>query len=192
MSKGAKITITVLFVLVLLSLGLNGLLIWQWWTFQQQAQATMQKIEPMIRGGLSQTIDDLESFEQSTLEFDIQIQQEFPVQVEIPFQETLEVPIQTTIPISQEIQTTIMIDPFQTGFTIPTDVSVPVDLEVPIDMNIPVSIDRTIPISTTVPLDLNVPIAIEVSETELAPYLERLRTGLASFEEALSTINPAR
>lgn len=188
MSKGSKIAVTVLFILVLLSLGLNGLLIWQWWTFQQQAQKTIQNYESMISAGLSQARDDLESFEQSTLEFEIQIQQEFPVQVEIPFQETLEVPIQTTIPISQEIQTTIMIDPFQTGFTIPTDVSVPVNLEVPIDMNIPVSIDRTIPISTAVPLDLNVPIVIEVSETELAPYLERLRTGLASFEEALSTI----
>ena len=187
MSKGAKISIILLFILVLLSLMLNGFLIWQWWTFQQQTQQTLQKYQPIIMDGVSQAIDNLAAFEQSTIEFDIQVQQEFPVQVEIPFQETLEVPIQTTMPISQEIRTTIMIDPFQTGLSIPTDVSVPVNLEVPIDMNIPISIDRTIPISTTVPLDKDVPIAIEVSQTELAPYLERLRTGLISIEEALST-----
>ena len=81
MSRGAKITITILFILVLLSLGLNGLLLWQWWTFQQQTQQTIQKIQPIIVAGFSQAIEDLEAFEQSTIEFDIQVQQEFPVQV---------------------------------------------------------------------------------------------------------------
>jgi hypothetical protein len=116
------------------------------------------------------------------------VQQEFPVQVEVPFNESLEVPIQATIPISQEIQTTILLDPFQAGLNIPTDVTVPVNLDVPIDLSIPVSIDRTIPISTSVPLDLNVPIAIQISDTELAPYLERLRAGLGSLEERLSAL----
>jgi len=187
MTTGAKISIVILFILVLLSLGLNGYLIWQWQTFQQQTQHTVQEYQQMASEGLAQAVTDLESFEQSTIEFEIEVQQEFPIQVEIPFKETLEVPIQTTIPISQQIETTIMLDPFQAGLAIPTDIAVPVNLEFPIDLTIPVSIDRTIPISTAVPLDISVPIAIEISETELAPYLERLRLSLDSFEQSLST-----
>jgi hypothetical protein len=188
MSKGTKTAIIFLFILVLLSLGLNGWLLWQWWSFQQQAQEVIADVESIAQEAVSQAITDLESFENSTLEFDIQVQQEFPIQVEIPFNQTMEVPIQTTIPISQEIQTTILLDPFQAGLNIPTDITVPVDLEVPIDLNIPVSVDRTIPISTTIPLDLNVPLAIKISETELAPYLEKLRTGLVSLEEGFSNL----
>lgn len=187
MTRGAKISIVVLFILVLLSLGLNGYLIWQWLTFQQQTQQTVQTYQMLASEGLAQAIADLESFEQATIQFEIEVQQEFPVQVEIPFQETIEVPIQTTIPINQEIQTTIMLDPFQAGLAIPTDITVPVDMEFPIDLTIPVSVDRTIPISTSVPLDLSVPIAIEIGETELAPYLERLRLSLESFEQSLSS-----
>lgn len=187
MSQGTKIAITGLFILVLLSLGLNGLLIWQWWTFQQQTQQTIQQLRPLLQANLAQASADLESFAQSTIEFDLQVQQEFPVQVEAPFRETLEIPIQTTVPISQEIQTTIMVSPLP-GVNIPTEVTVPVNLEIPIDLTIPISIDRTIPISTTVPLDINVPIAIDVSETGLAVYLERLRAGLDSFEQALSAL----
>lgn len=188
MSRSAKIVIVILFILVLLSLGLNGLLMWQWWSFRQQVKATMQEFQPVIHEALGQAIAELETFEQSSLEFEIQIQQDFPVQVEIPFNETVEVPIQTTIPIKQEIQTTVVIDPLQTGLEIPTDVTVPVDLEVPIDLNIPVSIERTIPISTTIPLDLNVPLSIDVGQTDLAPYIERLRSALISFDQTLSDL----
>ncbi len=188
MSRSAKVIIFILFILVLLSLALNGLLLWQWWSFQQQVKAAIRDFEPIVGEALSQAITDLETFENSTIEFNVQVQQEFPVQVEIPFQETLDVPIQTTIPISQEIQTTILIDPLQTGLSIPTDVTVPVDLEVPINLTIPVSVDRTVPISTTVPIDFNVPLSIKISETELAPYIGRLRTGLISLNQTLSNL----
>lgn len=188
MPRSAKISIILLFVLVLLSLSLNGLLLWQWWRFQQRVEQTIENSKPIVQEALTQAISDLETFEQSTITADIHVQQEFPVQVEIPFRETIDVPIQTTIPISQEIKTTVFIDPLQTGLSIPTDVTVPVNLEVPIDLTVPVSIDRTIPISTTLPIDLNVPVAIKLSETELAPYLERLRTGLISFNQTLANL----
>ena len=188
MSKGTKTAVIILSILVVLSLALNGYLLWQWWRFQQRLEETAQAVAPQIRQAITQAVTDLEAFENSTLEFEIQVQQEFPVEVEIPFNETIDVPIQTTLPISQAIETTIMIDPFQTGLSIPTDVRVPVNLEVPIDLNIPVSVDRTIPIATDIPLDLNVPISIAINETELAPYLERLRTGLEAFEDSLSLL----
>jgi len=186
MSKSAKFFMSLLFVLVLLSLTLNGLLLWQWWTFQQQAVQTIQEFNPVINQGLSQAIADMQEFEQSTVEFNIQISQNIPIDTEIPFNETLDVPINTTIPIEQQIATTIMIDPLQSGLEIPVDINVPVNMEIPVNMNIPITVDRTIPISTEVPLDMTVPISIKISETELAPYLERLRLSLESFEQSLA------
>jgi len=188
MSRGTKTLITILFILVLLSLALNGYLLWQWWTFQQQTQAALTDIETSVSELVSQAITDLEAFENSTLDFEFTVRQDLPVEVEIPFNESINVPIQTTIPISQEIETTIMLDPFQAGFEIPTDIVVPVDMEIPLDLNIPVTIERPIPISTTISLDIDVPIAIEISDTDLAPYLERLRIGLGSLEDKLSTL----
>ena len=61
-------------------------------------------------------------------------------------------------------------------------------MEIPIDTILPISIERTIPISTTIPLDLDVPLNIVVSETELAPYLAQLRTGLIALEQALAEV----
>jgi hypothetical protein len=188
MSRGTKTIITILSILVLLSLALNGYLLWQWWSFQQQTRAALTEIETTVSEVITQAMIDLEAFENSTLDFEFQVRQDLPVEVEIPFNESINVPIQTTIPISQEIETTIMIDPFQAGLEIPTDIVVPVDMEVPLDLNIPVAIERPIPISTTVSLDIDVPIAIEVSDTDLAPYLERLRLGLGSLEDKLSTL----
>jgi hypothetical protein len=186
MSKGTKVTITLLFILVLLSLALNGFLVWQWWSFRQQAQTMLAEAEQTVKTMISQAVTDLEAFENSTIEFDIRVEQELPLQMEIPFNETVDVPIQTTIPISQEIETTILLDPFQSGLEIPTNVTVPVNMNVPIDLNVAIALDRPLPISTTIPIDVNVPVSIEINETELAPYLERLRNNLVSLEKELS------
>jgi hypothetical protein len=193
-SKTSKVLFVILFILVLVSLGLNGFLLWQLQQARQQAQGVVRTVGPQIQEVLEQTIADLETFQESTIAFDVQVNENFPVEVDIPFKETIEVPIQLTVPIQEEINTTILIDPLKTGQGIPVDVTVPVDLEIPIDTTIPVSIDRTIPISTSVPLDLDVPIAIELGDTELADYIERLRDSLASFgpalEQALSEMEP--
>jgi hypothetical protein len=188
MSRGAKTAVVILFILVLLSLALNGFLLWQWWMFRQQVQSGLRRFQSLAHESLTQAIGELETFQQSSIEFEVTIQQDFPIELEIPINETIEVPIDTTIPIQQEIETTVLIDPLQTGLEFPTDVTVPIDLEVPIDLSIPVSIDRTIPFSTTIPIDVDVPLSIEVSETALAPYLEQLRLGLISLDQTISTL----
>ncbi|MBE7470482.1 MAG: hypothetical protein DPW09_29510 [Anaerolineae bacterium] len=186
MTKGGKIAIILLFLLVLSSLALNFWLYWQLNMAQQKVAGLVRQ----VRAGLPEAIDELESFEQATLTYEINIQQEFPVQTEIPFNETFEVPIQLTVPISQTIHTSVMIDPLGTGLQIPVEVNVPVNVEVPIDTSVPIAIERSIPISTTIPLDLNVPLAIKVAETDLAQYVAQLRTGLASLDEILAGLEP--
>jgi hypothetical protein len=179
MSRGPKIAIAVLSVLVLLSLSLNAVLLWQWWQFREQIEEVSLLVRPIVHEALTQSISDLEAFEQSTLQFDVAIEQELPIQTVIPFEETLEVPIETSIPIDEEFSTTVSM------FGLPTDVTVPINMEIPIDLDVPVTIDRSIPISATVPLNMDVPISIPVRETEISPYLERLRTSLLFLEETL-------
>lgn len=184
MSRNGKIALILLFILVLISVGFNIFLYWQMSRLRQAGLGFVRD----IRSGLPQAINEVEAFEKATIQYEVQVNQEFPVQTEIPFNETLDIPIQLTVPISQEIKTTVMIDPLNSGVSIPVEVNVPVNMEIPIDTSIPISIERTIPISTSVPLDFPVPLNIVVSETELAPYLARLRTGLIALDQVLAEV----
>jgi len=184
MSNTIKTVIVILFILVFLSLGLNLYLYWQLLRAQQAAQTLIPEVQQI----LAQAATDVESFQNSTFEFEIEIDQEFPVDVEIPIQETVEVPIQMTVPIQQEFETTIELDPFGTGSGIQMPVKVPVDVEVPLDVVVPVAIDQTIPISTTIPLDITLPVAIEVNKTGLATSVEQLHSALVSFNQFFDAI----
>ena len=181
--KAIKFSIITLFVLVLISLGLNIYLILQLMRSRQQAILLVNTYKPAVQNALKQMDGELASFQESTVEFDVKIEQNFPVNIDIPINESIEIPISMTVPIKDEFESTIMMDPFQTGLAIPVDVVVPVDVEVPIDVVIPVEVDRTVPISTSIPLNLNFPVAIEVSDTDIAPYIEQLRKGLAASEQ---------
>ncbi len=183
-----KVIIITLFGLVLASLALNWYLISQLLAVRNQALNTIQTVKPMAQNALQQADEELASFQNSTLEFNVTIDQELPINVEIPFNESIEIPIDVTIPINQQIETTVMMDPFQAGLEIPVDINVPVDVEVPINMVFPVEIDCTIPISTNVPINLNVPININVADTDLTQYIQQLREGLASLNESLDEI----
>lgn len=187
-TKGLKISIVILFILVFVSLGLNWYLISQLSSARQQAIAFVQEFKPAANNALSTVSTELETFEESTIEFNVEINQDFPVEVEIPIDETVEVPIAVTIPIKQEFETTILMDPLQTGLEIPVDVVVPVDVEVPVDVIVPISVEQTIPIATNIPLDLDVPIMIKVSETDLVTYIEQLRQGIAASEAFINEV----
>jgi hypothetical protein len=184
MSKSAKALLVLLFILVLLSLGLNGFLLWQWRSFQQQVVGLGQT----TRAALSQAVADLDTFQESTIQFELPVNERIPIQAEIPLSQTLQVPIQTTIPITQSINTTVTVDIPELGVSLPLDVTVPLDMQVPVDLNVPVTIDQSVPISTTVPISLEVPISIKISDTQLTGYLERLRVALESIEKALSSV----
>ena len=186
--KLLKLSIITLFILVFISLGLNWYLISQLLRVRQQAINTVQELKPAAQNALVEVDRELAAFQESTIAFNVDIEQDFPIEMDIPIQEVVQVPISVTLPIKQEFETTIMIDPLQTGFQIPVDVVVPVDVEVPIDVVVPIEIDRTIPISTSIPLNLDFPIAIEVSDTDLVVYIERLREGLAGAKEYIENI----
>lgn len=142
------------------------------------------ELEPQVSAGVEEAITGLREFGESTIAFDVTIDEVIPVDTEVVIKRTVEVPIQTEIPINETIDTTITIDTPLGG--IPVDVSVPVDVVVPIDLVVDIPIDETVPIRDEFPVQLDVPIAIEVRDTELAALTDSLAAGLESLQDVLT------
>jgi EmrB/QacA subfamily drug resistance transporter len=152
--------------------------------FQEQLVA----LEPQVSAGVEEAIAGLRSFGNSTLSFDVNIDEVIPIDTEVVIRRTVQVPIKTSIPIRETIETTIEIDT-RLGFNVPIDVTVPVDLEVPIDLVVDIPIDETVPINEEFAVQLDVPIDIDVSETELANLTDSLAAGLESLQDVLTGLS---
>jgi len=148
--------------------------------FQEQLVA----LEPQVSAGVEEAITGLRDFGDSTITFDVNIDEVVPIQTEVVIDRVIEVPIKTTIPINETIDTTI--DVSTPIGDIPIDVSVPVDVDVPIDLVVEIPINETVEIDEEFPVQLDVPIAIEVRETELANLTDSLATGLESLKDVLT------
>jgi MFS family permease len=156
--------------------------------FASQVQGFQDKISelaPNVSAGLDEAITGLESFGNSTVEFNVPIDQTVQFQTDVVIDREIEVPIKTTLPINESFETTIKVaGPF--GIDIPLDVTVPVDIDVPIDLRVTVPIHETVPIDAKVPVKLDIPINVDVSETKLAELSKALAAGLRSFQEVLA------
>ena len=147
-------------------------------------QELVSDLGPEVSGGIDEAIAGLRAFGESTIAFDVNIDEVIPVDTEVVIARTVEVPINTSIPINETFDTTIEIDT-PLG-AIPLDVSVPVDIDVPVDLVVSIPIDETVPIQDEFPVQLDVPIAIDVSETELAALTDSLAAGLESLRDVLN------
>ncbi len=144
----------------------------------------LTELAPEIEAGVDEAIAGLRDFGESTISFDVNIDEVIPIDTEVVIQRVVEVPIQTEIPINQDIDTTITVDTPLGG--IPLDITVPVDVVVPIDLVVDIPIDETVPIQDEFPVQLDVPIAIDVSQTELKNLTDSLATGLESLQDVLT------
>lgn len=188
MSRGARFQI-VLLLLVLLSLALNGYLVWQWLTFRSQALALADQADELRLSALdavAQFRQELQSIDEMIVEYEVQIDEHLPVDAVVPFRQRLDIPIEATVPISQAVQAAFDLEIPQFGLKIPVEVTVPVQLEVPIALSVPVEIDLDVPVQTTVPISLQVPIAIDLTDAGMMRYIELLDQGLADMERMLA------
>jgi len=174
MKKGYLITLIVLAALTLLSLALNGVVIFGLLQARQialdavtGARATVADTRALVTG-----IGD------DTFSYTFKMQQEIPIAANIPFNEEVTVPINMTIPIN----TTVVV-PINAGLLGTFDIDVPVRTIIPVNREFTVPISQTV---TTVPLDVDAPIEIPLAETPLAGYLEELDAVLARLEETLA------
>jgi EmrB/QacA subfamily drug resistance transporter len=148
--------------------------------FQQQ----LADLAPTVGGALDEAVAGLETFQTSSLDFEVPINEVIPIDVEIVLDRVIQVPVNTEIPISETFDTTITIaGPF--GIDIPLDVSVPIDVVVPVNLDLEFPINETVPIQTEIAVDLTVPIAVDIAGTELAALAESLQQGLVGFKDVI-------
>ena len=148
--------------------------------FQEQ----LVELEPQVSAGVDEAITGLREFGDSTISFDVNIDEVIPIKTDVLIDRVVEVPIKTSIPINQSFDTTITIDT-PLG-NVPLDVTVPVDVEVPVDLVVDIPINETVEIDEEFPVQLDVPIAIDVRETELANLTDSLAAGLESLQDVLT------
>lgn len=147
-------------------------------------QETLVELEPQVSAGIDEAVTGLREFGDSTIAFDVSIDEVIPIKTEIVIDRVVEVPIKTMIPIKESFDTTIQIN---TGIgSIPLDVTVPVDVDVPVDLVVEIPINETVEIDEEFPVQLDVPIEIEVRETELANLTDSLAAGLESLQDVLT------
>ncbi len=147
-------------------------------------QELVSELGPQVSAGVDEAIAGLRQFGDSTIAFEVNIDEVIPVDTEVVINRTVEVPIKTAIPIKETFDTTIEVET-PLGFSVPLEVTVPVDIEVPIDLVVDIPIDETVPIKDEFPVKLDVPIAIDVRETELANLTDSLAAGLESLRDVL-------
>lgn len=156
--------------------------------FSSQAtllQGQLAELAPTVQAGLDEAVAGLIEFEQSTILFNVPINEVIPISTEVVLDRTLDVPINTILPIDETIDTTIQVNgPF--GIDIPLDITVPIALDLPIDLAVAIPIYETVPIDTSIPVNLTVPIEVQVQGTELANLAASLRQGLLSLQEVLT------
>jgi hypothetical protein len=168
MKRGYLAALIALTVLTLLSLAINGLVIFGFLRLRQAAHRAVTDAQALI----TEVADD-------TFSYTIEVDQEIPISTEIPFNESLSVPINTVVPIS----TTVVV-PVDLGITT-YKLTVPIEAVFPVDLEATVPVSEVVDITTVVPLRVDVPIEIAIPETPLADYLRDLDAMLRRTEEQL-------
>jgi hypothetical protein len=169
MNQMKRFSTVLLWVLVLLSLGLNVLLL-----------SELNRIRLAAIDGLGQAETTLVDLSDEVISYEFEVDRTIPVMAEVPFQRTFQVPIKTSVPIDQVFNV-----PIETPLGV-IDLDVPLKTEFPVDVVIPITIDETIGIETEVPLILTVPIALNIAETPLGGFLLQAQETLAGFRADLA------
>jgi hypothetical protein len=157
MKRLTIIALIVLGVLTLLSLVLNGVVIFQFLRLRCVAHGVVADTRALV----TELTDE-------TFSTTVEIDQDIPISTELPFNEAMTVPIDAVVPIS----TTVVV-PVDLGFTT-YKLAVPIETVIPVDMDVTVPFSETVDIVTAVPIDVDVPVDIAIADTPLVDYLEEL------------------
>lgn len=168
MNKNYTLALALLTLLTVLSLAVNGVVIFGLLKMQRLALQAIADTRALVND-----IGD-EAFT-----YTIEVDQEIPIAANVPFHEELSIPINTTIPVN----TTVVV-PVDLGVTT-YNIDVPISTVLPVDLDVTVPISESVDVVTTVPLRMDVPIEIPLSETPLEGYLEDLDAALADIETKL-------
>ena len=170
MEKVTIVIVILLAVLTLLSLTLNGAMIY-----------ALTRVRDSALESLDDTQQALEQAQRGTFSYNFEIEDEVAITASVPIREQVTVPIETTIPIS-----TVVSIPVRIGILGEYELDVPINTLVPIDMEVSTPISQTVDIETSVPIQMEVPVEIPVRDTPVADLLEDLADAIELLSRRLS------
>ncbi|MFT7476072.1 MAG: EmrB/QacA subfamily drug resistance transporter [Verrucomicrobiales bacterium] len=159
----------------------------------------ISELEPQISEGLDTAIVELENFSNSSIEFNVAVDETVVIDTEITIDRDFSFPIDEIITIDeiiaidQTVDTTIEIDT-GLGFKVPVNVTVPVNVDVPVQVDVPIKLDvdvpinETVPVRAEVPINLNVPIEVNIAETDLKVLADQLAEGLRQVQAVVGDL----
>ncbi len=148
-------TIYVLWLVALVSLGLNVVVIYTLLDARRQAAQ-----------GFAGAADVVAQLKIASVKYDVPVDEHIPVQSDVPLNFSVQVPISQTLPIKTVIDTSIRV------LGVPVPVSAPISTTVPISFTVSVPVKYDIKFKTDVPVKFNVPIEIRIADTPLAKSLD--------------------
>jgi len=169
MKKGYLIALVILLVLTLLSLGLNGVVIYGALQAQQTALETVRDTRAVVKG-----------IGNDSFSYTFRLRDEIPFQTAFPVNEEFTVPVHTTIPVN----TTVVV-PINLGFA-SYKLKVPINTVFPVDMEFTVPISMEMDVDVTVPVDMEVPVDIPLADMPLIDHLNQLDASLGELEGKLT------
>ncbi|MEM7113308.1 MAG: hypothetical protein AAF614_12810 [Chloroflexota bacterium] len=199
-----------LWVIVIISLGLNGLLIYGLLSARTQAGQEVARVATALRDNpmgdfeIPVNVDEMlpismdVPFEDT---FTVEISETIPVSTSVLFEEDIEIPIRETVRIAENVQVFVVIPvinqrvpidiPIGANIPIALDINVPVSYEIPVETDIPVNFIVDVPVSTNVPIDTEVPVQLDFPVTvpmenlEINTFLGELQKGLEELAQML-------
>lgn len=196
-----------LWLIALVSLGLNFYLVYSLVAFRAEAQKQVAEASAF-----------LDTVEISNFDLPIVVDETLPISMTVTYSDTFQVPISNTVPVSLTVQVsktlTVPIDvniPVNTTVSVPVpafgnvpipipivtnipvnfDVQVPISLSIPISNTIPVQmavevpVQSEIPINTSVPVKLDFPVTIPLDELGFNTLLQQVKDALRLLAQAL-------
>lgn len=199
-----------LWVIVIISLGLNGLLIFGLLSARAQAGQEVAKVATALRDNPMGDFEIPVNIDESLPiamnvpfkdTFNVVISETIPVSTSVLFEENIEIPIRDTVRIEENVQVFVVLPvinqrvpvdiPIGANIPIALDINVPVSYEIPVQTDIPINfvvdvpVETEVPIDTEVPVKLDFPVTVPMENLEVNTFLGELQKGLEELARML-------
>jgi hypothetical protein len=201
--------ILLLWTFVLISLGLNLLILASLYNLRQRARVEVRNAAELLDSVEVENFDLPVHVEESvalslTVSFSdtflVPISATVPVSASVPFSDTIVVPVNAIIPVNTTVavpipaigNVTIPIPivtniPVNLSVNVPISRSIPVQLEIPVDLLVEIPIESEIPVEADVPVLMDFPVTVPLDEMGMQQLLQHLRDALDALSRILGT-----
>ncbi|MFP4394095.1 MAG: zinc ribbon domain-containing protein [Anaerolineales bacterium] len=160
-----KVGQLLLWFLVILSLALNGVLIYTLFEVHQSVLNTIASLQNTVV-----------QWRDESIIIPVKVDQQIPFQATVPISETLTVPLNFDYPLSTVVNTSVRIP-----LVGEQDIAFPIDTVIPVQYTLETPIQVSVPISMTYHLQTEIPVSVEIPQA----WLDQITQILEETESAL-------